>query len=69
MGKTNKAWHEQNPMPPRATAQQRIDWHVAHAANCTCRSIPPGVLALIAAQERQPPKGCTEGTEAHKPAR
>jgi hypothetical protein len=30
-------------MPPRATRDQRIKWHVAHARACSCREIPAGI--------------------------
>jgi hypothetical protein len=50
MKKTNRVWHERNRMPKKPTAQQRIDWHLAHAANCGCRTLPKGVAALIAAK-------------------
>ena len=36
----NAAWHAANPMPKRATLDQRIAWHVAHAKACGCREIP-----------------------------
>jgi hypothetical protein len=47
MGKTNKAWHEMNPMPRNATVQQRIDWHIAHADACGCRPMPPSIRELV----------------------
>jgi hypothetical protein len=43
----NKQWHDAHPMPPRATAEQRADWHLEHAAACGCRPIPPTTLALL----------------------
>ncbi len=39
----DKAWHEANPMPPHATLDQRIAWHLDHAANCGCRDIPESI--------------------------
>jgi hypothetical protein len=39
----NKEWHRSNPMPPRATREQRIKWHAAHAEACGCRSIPESI--------------------------
>jgi len=41
MCKINAAWHEANPMPKNPTLDQRIDWHVAHAAACGCRELTP----------------------------
>jgi hypothetical protein len=39
----NKAWHEANPMPPKATREQRVRWHAEHARACACRPVPDGV--------------------------
>lgn len=36
----NKKWHAANPMPPNATRDDRIRWHVAHAQACQCRRVP-----------------------------
>jgi hypothetical protein len=47
MGKTNKLWHERNRMPVRATLDQRIAWHRAHAKHCACRPIPAGIARAI----------------------
>jgi hypothetical protein len=30
-------------MPPRATREQRIKWHAAHAAACGCRAVPENI--------------------------
>ncbi len=35
--KINKDWHEKNRMLKNPTLEQRMEWHVAHAANCGCR--------------------------------
>lgn len=43
----NKAWHEAHKMPPNAKIDERIDWHMAHAANCGCRPIPDSVLKAM----------------------
>ena len=43
----NAAWHRANPMPPRATPDQRIRWHIAHAKECGCRPIPAKLADLI----------------------
>jgi adenine deaminase len=52
--KLNKQWHDQHPMPARATPAQRIAWYKEHVANCGCRPIPPKLLALIGQQEQEP---------------
>ncbi len=41
----NAAWHKANRMPPRATLEQRIKWHLEHEKACQCREIPPRLLA------------------------
>lgn len=39
----NREWHRDHRMPPRATREQRIKWHVAHAVACACRLIPDSI--------------------------
>jgi len=53
MTKTNRLWHAHNRMPKNPTAQQRIAWHLAHAANCACRPMPKGVVELLNASNRR----------------
>jgi len=43
----NREWHRDNRMPPRATREQRIRWHVAHAKVCACRAIPDSIKAEV----------------------
>jgi hypothetical protein len=38
--KLNGEWHKQNVMPENPTIDQRIAWHLEHAAHCGCREIP-----------------------------
>ncbi|MBX7151419.1 hypothetical protein K1X84_07250 [bacterium] len=38
--KINAEWHQKNRMPKNATLQQRVEWHLAHQKNCSCRPIP-----------------------------
>lgn len=44
----NADWHQANRMPKNATLDQRIAWHVDHAANCTCRPMPESIRAALA---------------------
>jgi hypothetical protein len=44
----NKEWHRTNRMPPKATREQRIEWHAAHARVCGCREIPDGIKPDVA---------------------
>ncbi len=43
----NKDWHLANKMPKNATLDQRIKWHMDHAANCTCRPLGGKILEEI----------------------
>jgi len=47
MSKINAVWHKANRMPTKPTVDQRIAWHIDHAANCACRKPTPGVLAMM----------------------
>ncbi|BBZ97930.1 MULTISPECIES: hypothetical protein [Bradyrhizobium] len=39
----NKEWHRSHRMPPKATREQRVKWHAAHAAACGCRDVPASI--------------------------
>jgi hypothetical protein len=41
----NREWHLAHKLDRHANMDERIDWHVNHAANCSCRPIPPTVIA------------------------
>jgi hypothetical protein len=43
-------------MPQRATREQRIKWHVAHAAACSCRAIPESIRADVEKLLKRPRK-------------
>jgi hypothetical protein len=43
----NKQWHAKNPMPPKATQEQRIQWHKEHQQQCACREVPKSLLSYI----------------------
>jgi hypothetical protein len=43
----NKEWHRLHRMPPRATKEERIKWHVAHARACGCREVPASIKADV----------------------
>lgn len=51
MGKINKDWHLANKMPnPPAggpTKEQRLNWHIEHSKNCTCREMPQKLIDEI----------------------
>jgi hypothetical protein len=42
----NKLWHDRNKMPPKATLEQRIEWHCKHQIHCACREVPKNLVAL-----------------------
>lgn len=50
--KINKLWHKKNPMPPKASLSQKMQWHVDHARECGCRPIPKNIEAKL--KERKP---------------
>ena len=43
----NKEWHRLHRMPPRATREERVKWHVAHARACACREVPGSIKADV----------------------
>jgi hypothetical protein len=43
----NKLWHTQNKMPPKATLEQRIQWHREHQLHCACREVPKSLLSFM----------------------
>jgi len=45
--KLNAEWHRAHKMPKNPTPAQRLDWHVAHAKACACRSLSPAMLAKL----------------------
>jgi hypothetical protein len=50
--KAKKSWHARHRMPPGATMEQRIAWHLKHAQACGCRPIPPTVVAALGRNKR-----------------
>jgi uncharacterized protein YdeI (YjbR/CyaY-like superfamily) len=50
-------------MPVRPTLEQRIAWHVAHAAACACRPMPAAIAAALQQGGRAP-----SATKARKQA-
>lgn len=47
MAKLNAEWHRKNPMPPKATLDERVAWHTEHAKHCACREIPDKIRAEV----------------------
>jgi hypothetical protein len=48
--KLNRSWHLAHRMPRNATLEERLDWHVQHAANCACREMPPSIRKELEAR-------------------
>jgi len=46
----NREWHLAHRMPPNATLDQRIDWHLEHARECGCRELPASVVKALKAR-------------------
>jgi hypothetical protein len=46
----NARWHETYKMPRNATLDQRLDWYLAHAANCECREMPDRIRRELEAR-------------------
>ncbi len=36
----NREWHLKNRMPKSASFDERVEWHLAHEKNCSCRPMP-----------------------------
>lgn len=47
--KLDKAWHLKHCMPPNATFEQRMKWHLDHMKHCACRPIPAKLLEQMRA--------------------
>ncbi|MCB0719592.1 MAG: hypothetical protein KDD65_14180 [Bacteroidetes bacterium] len=51
--KLNREWHRANRMPKNPSMDQRIAWHLEHAKNCGCRSMPESVVNAIADRNKK----------------
>jgi hypothetical protein len=49
----NKDWHMQNRMPRNASPKERVQWHLGHAKNCSCRPFPKGLLSKLNEEEKR----------------
>jgi hypothetical protein len=56
----NREWHKQHRMPSGATEKERIEWHLEHAKNCTCRPAPKNLPAKM---EKQGKAAATPGSQ------
>jgi hypothetical protein len=51
-------------MPSRATADERLTWHVAHSRACACRPMPPSLERLDAGRTRAELRQLLDGQDA-----
>lgn len=58
MGNINGDWHKQNRMGKNPTELERINWHLEHVKNCSCRGIPKGVIELMRKNGIEIPENC-----------
>lgn len=45
--KINAIWHKVNRMPKNPNLDQRVNWHIEHAKNCTCRPLHGKILVEL----------------------
>ena len=43
-GKINAEWHAGHRMPPKATLDERVAWHLEHQRHCGCRKDLPASI-------------------------
>jgi hypothetical protein len=48
----NAPWHAKHRMPKKATLQQRVRWHIAHAEACGCRPMPKSVQLALRSRKK-----------------
>ena len=39
----NREWHLMHKLDRKASLEERLTWHLKHAANCGCREMPPSI--------------------------
>jgi hypothetical protein len=56
MKQDSRDWHEANRMPPRATLDERVAWHLAHLKACACRTdLPASIVAELTRRGQRVP--------------
>jgi hypothetical protein len=56
MSRINRAWHEAHRLGAKATLEERIAWHLAHAQACACREMPGKIREAIERRGSAPPE-------------
>ncbi|RZA24661.1 MAG: hypothetical protein EOP02_13245 [Proteobacteria bacterium] len=46
----NREWHALHKLAPDASIEERLHWHLQHAANCRCRDIPASIKRELEAR-------------------
>lgn len=46
----NREWHATHKLPTNATLEERLNWHIMHAANCGCREMPSTIRRELEAR-------------------
>lgn len=46
----NREWHATHRLGPKASLEERIDWHMLHAENCGCRPMPAAIREELEAR-------------------
>jgi len=46
----NREWHALHRLGPKAKLEERLSWHLEHAANCGCREMPPTIKRELEAR-------------------
>jgi hypothetical protein len=46
----SREWHAIHKLGRKATLEERLSWHVKHAANCDCREMPPTIKRELKAR-------------------
>lgn len=50
----NREWHLKNRMPTNPSFEERVQWHLEHQKNCSCRPIHQKLLEEMKKQNIVP---------------
>jgi hypothetical protein len=46
----NREWHALHKLGQKTKLEERLNWHLEHAANCGCREMPPSIRRELEAR-------------------
>lgn len=46
----NREWHLMHKLDRKASLEERLTWHLKHAANCSCREMPLSIRRELEAR-------------------